>query len=377
MKFVRKILIEPNKSQKEVIDFWIRRCRTLYNIALEERIEYYRLTGKSLNVYEQKKELVDIKEFDASWKDIPNKCLQDVIFRLDTSYKNFFRNKIGFPKFKSEENYKSITFVESDVRIKDGKLYLPKIKTDIKYKEELPSKHGNVTLIKELDKYYLCFIVDIEVSKTHTNNDILGIDLGLLHLLTDSNGNKENRFSLKLFNNYQKRISDLNKSLSKKKRGSKRRKKVKKQLQKTHNRLKNSRGDFLHKVSNKIITKTKEQTIIVGDIEVSSIINNKKSRSGLKKSFYNSALTTFKDMLRYKGELNNKKVEFVNERYTSKTCSCCGHVKFNLSLSDRTYNCNNCELSIDRDENSAINIKNVWLGQFKPIGLNSHKEICV
>ena len=93
MKFVRKILIEPNKSQKEVIDFWIRRCRTLYNIALEERIEYYRLTGKSLNVYEQKKELVDIKEFDASWKDIPNKCLQDVIFRLDTSYKNFFRKE--------------------------------------------------------------------------------------------------------------------------------------------------------------------------------------------------------------------------------------------------------------------------------------------
>jgi putative transposase len=352
MKLVKKILIKPSKSQKETIDFWLRRCCLLYNIALEEKIIYYKSTGKSLSMYEQKKELVDIKEYDKTWKEVPNKSLQDVIIRLDKSFKGFFsRGFKGFPKFKHE--YNSLYFVSSDVKNKSGELYLPKIKEKIKYTGDLPEKYSSCLLKKENYKYFMCFIVDVEPKKLNNNSKILGVDLGLMELYTDSNGHKQKRFSKKLIKKYYKRINDLNKSLITKKKSSIRRKKVKQQLNKTYKRLEKTKIDFLHKVSLKLI-KSSEDNIIVGDIKIGKIIS--KSNKGLRKSFYLTSLGIFKNFIEYKSKLNGKNLIFVNEAYTSKTCSCCGHIKV-MKLSDRVYSCEICKNSIDRDHNSAINMK--------------------
>ena len=377
MKSVKKILILPNNNQKNQIDFWIRRCKYLYNVALEEKIEYYRHKKKYLNLYDQKKELVEIKDYDPSWKEIPNKSLTDVIFRLDIAFKSFFKKtNCGFPKYKNNDNYNSVYFVKEDVRNIDNKLYLPKIKTHLKYKETLPDKYSGVELVKENNKYYLCFCIEIPSAIKPINiNDNIGIDLGLKTLMTDNEGNKINRFSLKLFNNYQKRIKDLNKSLSTKRKGSIQRKKVKKQLNKTHKRLANTRKDFLHKVSTKYIKNNLNNRLIIGDIKVNSIIANsytmknatKKSKKGLRKNFYNSSLSELKNMFKYKGIKFGCNIEFVNERNTSKTCSCCHHIKSDLKLSDRVLKCDYCKTNIDRDINAAINIRDVWLGQFKSI----------
>jgi len=141
--YSKKIKIYPTKNQKETFDFWIRKCKYLYNVALEEKIVYYKSTGKYLNIYEQKKELVDIKDFDSSWKDVPNKSLQEIIFRVDKSFKSFFKGG-GFPKFKSDLN--SIEFVKNDVRLKDDKLYLPKIKSSIKFSENIKNNWTSVKL---------------------------------------------------------------------------------------------------------------------------------------------------------------------------------------------------------------------------------------
>lgn len=357
MKLVKKILIQPTKSQKETIDFWLRKCKILYNVALEERIIYYKATGKTLSVYDQKKELVDIKNFDASWKDVPNKSLQDVLFRLDKSYKSFFKRKYkGFPKFKSE--YDSLYFVANDVRIKDNLLFLPKIKTQIKYNESIPTNYSSCVLKKENNHYYLCFVTEVNEKNEFKNNDILGIDLGLESLYTDSNGIKQNRFSRKLIKKYQKRIAELNQSLATKEKGSIRRGKVKKQLSKTYSRFNETKKDFLHKVSCKLLN-SNEDNIFIGDIQIQNIIDKYKDdfrRKNLIKSFYVNALGIFKTYIEYKAKLRNKNLVFINERYTSKTCSCCGHIK-EMKLSDRWYECNFCENSIDRDHNSAINMK--------------------
>jgi putative transposase len=173
--------------------------------------------------------------------------------------------------------------------------------------------------------------------------------------------------SVKVFNNHQKRIKQLNQSLSKKKKGSSRFKKVKQHLSKTHDALANFRKDFLHKESTKLIKSLTTDNLVVGDIQVNSIIQNKNSRKGLKKSFYNSALSMFKYFISYKGLKFDKAVHFVQENYTSKTCSCCGLVKYNLTLNDRIFKCVNCLTDIDRDVNAAINIGKVWLRQFKPV----------
>lgn len=139
----KKIKIYPTRNQKETFDFWLRRCLILYNVGLEEKLSYYKITGKYLNVYDQKKELVDIKDLDSTWKDIPNKSLQEIIFRLDLTFKSFFKRG-GFPRYQSQLN--TIEFVKTDVRIKDNLLFLPKIKENLKVKEEIPLNYSSLYL---------------------------------------------------------------------------------------------------------------------------------------------------------------------------------------------------------------------------------------
>lgn len=372
--YTHKVKINPSKNQIETFDFWMRRCKYLYNVALEEKIAYYKATNKYLNVYKQKKELVDIKDYDKTWKEIPNKSLQEIIFRVDKGFKSFF-NGSGFPKFKKKLN--SVEFVSKDVRLKDDKLYLPKIKENIKCNEVIKNNWTSVKLSKNNDNYYLIFTYQDDKELKLENNDILGVDLGLMSLYTDSNGNKINRFSKKLISKYYFRILELNKSLSKKKKGSLKFKKVKKQLGKTYSRLGDTKKDYLHKESLKLV-KNNEDIIALGDIKIKNIIDNKLSKRGLVKSFYLNSLGIFKQYVVYKSVKHNKLCLLIDERMTSKTCSCCGNLKYDLKLSDRIYNCLVCKNSIDRDENSAINMKLLGsssLSKDKLVSLNGNNKI--
>lgn len=351
--YTRSIKLILNKNQKETIDFWFRKCKNLYNVALQEKIYYYQSTTKYLNVYEQKKELVDVKDFDETFKDVPNKALQEIIFRVDKAYQGFFKG-MGFPKYKSELN--SIEFVKEDIRLKNGLLYLPKIKTVIKTTEEIKPNWLTVKVKKENDNYFIILLYKEAVISQPKKDLILGVDLGLKDLYSDSNGVKSGRFPLKLIKKYQERIAELNKSLSTKKKGSNRFKKVKKHLGETYSRLKDTRNDFLHKKANQL-TNCDESYIALGDIKVQSIIDSKKSKKGLVKSFYNNSLSIFKNYVSYKAIKKDKTLLKIDERNTSRTCSCCGNINNNLKLSDRIYHCLECENSIDRDVNAAINMK--------------------
>lgn len=371
MKLVKKIKLKTNKFERELFDFWLRRCRILYNVAIDERKYYYQATGKYLSLYEQKKELVDIKNYDCTWKDIPNKALQEIIFRVDKSFKSFFKGN-GFPKYHNKDSFNSIEFVEKDVRIKNNLVFLPKMKYGIKGFESFPINYSGVKLIKENNEYYLGFIVEYNVDNKICNDESVGCDLGLKTLLTDSNGYEIKRFSVKLIKRYENRIKKLNKSLSAKKKRSKSHEKVKKQLNKTYIRLKNSRNDYLHKVSSTYVKQLKEDKIYVGDLTVKELMKNDKSRKekNFNRTYGTSSIGIFVNYLKYKSVKYNKILNIVGEEYTSKTCSCCGTVKYDLKVSDRTYNCINCGLEIKRDVNGALNILKVGLKTFNPIGIN-------
>jgi len=350
----KKIRIYPTGGQQETFEFWMRRCNTLYNVALEEKICYYKVTGKYLSVYDQKKELKGIKAQDPTWKDVPNKPLQDMIFRLDRAYKNFFDKISGFPKFQSETD--TISFVKTDVRVVDGQLLLPKIKNRIKVKEDIPVNYTSVKLHREDGMWFLIFTVKEERTSTPDNSDILGIDLGLKDLYTTSEGEKGGRLSKKLIKKYHYRTKYLNQSLSKKTKGSRRFKKVKKHLKRAYTRLKNTKNDYLHKQANRLLDCT-EGVIALGNIDVQSIVTDKRTSKGLIKSFYINSLGIFKQYVTYKAVRQNKTVIPIDEKNTSRTCSCCGNNKYDLKLGDRVYNCRSCNNSIDRDVNAAVNMK--------------------
>lgn len=365
MLLVKKIRVYPTLTQSLVIDGWIDKCRYLYNSALQHRIYAYQ-AGKPVNVYDQKKELPLLKQLDSTWKAVPNKILADTLFRLEKAFKAFFKNHktgTGFPSYKGKYQFNTITFVKTDVFV-TNKICFPK-GIDLTHKEEPPADYTSVSLTRNNGRYYACFVYNvINPIPTH-GTTVTSIDPGLTNLYTTDTNAKQKRFGLKLYANYQKRIKTVQQSLSKKVKNSKRYLKCKNILAKTHERLANSRKDFLHKASTKLIKKV--DVLIVGDIQVQSIVNSKKSNRGKRKSFYNSALSTFKSMLSYKGLKYGKAVHFVPEHYTSKTCSTCSRVKHGLTLKDRVYDCVHCGSCIDRDQNGAINIKHVWLGQFKPI----------
>ncbi len=373
--YTHKVKIKPTKNQSEKFDFWFRKCKLLYNIALEEKLIFHKETNKYLNLYVQKKELVDIKLYDKSWNDVPNKSLQEIIFRVDKAFKNFF-NGSGFPKFKKELN--SIEFVKTDVRLKDNKLFLPKIKQSIYYTEEIKNNWTSVKLTKSNNEYYLIFLYKEDVEINIENEDVLGVDLGLMSLYTDSNGNKVNRFSKKLINKYQNRIANLSRSLSVKKKGSIKYKKVKNNLNKAYNRLKCSKNDYLHKKSLELVRDSKESIIALGDIEIKNILDNRKTKKGLIKSFYINSLGIFKQYVMYKSVKYNKLCKLIDECMTSKTCSCCGNIKYDLKLENRIYDCLVCKNSIDRDENSAINMKLLGsssLSKDKLVSLNGNNKL--
>ena len=372
MKTVKKIKIVVSKKNKETFDFWLRRCKTLYNVCLDEKKFFYQATGESLNKYEQKKELVDLKKYDKSWKDIPNKSLQEIVFRVDKSFQNFFRGR-GYPKYKNNDNFNSITFMKQDVRIKNNLAHLPKIKEGIKGFEKFPEDYSSVQLLKENENYYLIFTYEDNklIENKILNKDVVGCDLGLKTLMTDSNGLEIKRFSISLVKKYENRIKELNKSLATKKRGSKRRKKVKRQLKKTYQKLSNSRKDYLHKESTKYIKNTQEDIVAIGDLEVKKLMksDNTKQQNNFSRTYSNAGIRIFVDMLNYKSLKYGKHFYKVNEEYTSKTCSCCSKVNKDLKVSDRNFNCDSCNLSIPRDVNGAINIMKVYLGTFNPIGV--------
>ena len=382
MRYVHKVHIKPSINQQEAFDFWIRRCKVLYNTALEHRIEHWRKSGRGISYYEQKKELPLIKELDASWKDVPNKSLTECLLRLDKAFKAFFKQpSVGFPKFKSNSNYSSLYFVKTDINIKNDVVYLPKLKSGIKLLELVDHNYTSVVLKKDGEKYYLVFNYDDGRELIYNKErDLLrksrGIDLGLKTLLTDTENYYIKRFSTKLIKSYTNRICELNQSLAKCKKGSKRRKKVRTQLTKAHRRLKNTRDDYQKKEIFTYIKGLKEQGVellALGNIEVKKIVvrNDKPSKRSLRRSFAQSGLGTFKNLLSVKAERNGIRVYKIGEEYTSQACSCCGHIKADLKLSDRVYSCTNCKKVIDRDLNGSLNIQAAWQGQFRPWCLDS------
>ena len=157
----------------------------------------------------------------------------------------------------------------------------------------------------------------------------------------------------KYFRKNQAKLKRMQRRLNRKKKGSSRRKKAKLKVAKLHQKTVNQRDFFLHNVSTDIV---KNFDIIgIEDLNVAGMVKNPK----LAKSISDASFSKFKLMLEYKADWYGKKVVKIGRFFpSSKMCSCCGTIKQDLTLNDRVYECVCCGLSMDRDHNAAINIKN-------------------
>lgn len=278
--------------------------------------------------------------------------MQDVLKRVDKTYKSFFnrikrKEKAGFPRFKGQNRFDSFSYTQSGFSLNGNKLALSKIGTvKLKLSRNIVGKIKTLTIKKEIDKWFAIFTVENESELLPKTNETIGIDAGLKTFLTLSDGTQieNNRF----LEQTQKKLRVAQRSVARKKKGSNSRKKAVIKLRKIHQKITNQRNDFQHKVANFLI-----KTYDVICIEA---LNLKGLNKGmLAKQFNDVAIGNFFNKLKCKAVEADKKVIEVNPNYTSQDCSACGErVKKDLSV--RVHHCNNCGLTLDRDLNASINI---------------------
>ncbi len=365
-----KIRIYPNKEQEVYISKLLGCYRFVYNKCLDRKKTAY-LTDKSNlglkdlgNYFHQ--ELTKTEEFNFLTEHNTKVLKQSVLNMLD-SYKRFFINGSGFPKFKSKhDNRQSCRFPEEAISSKNdyltSKLTLTtqlknlKFRCSDKYKNYLTKHKSTIksaTLTKtKSGKYFLSILVDGDIEK-HLNkpvNDIVGIDLGIKDFIVTS---KNQRFdNIKIKRNNQKKLARLNRQLSKKVNGSNNKNKARIRLSKYHEKLNNIKENYLHQITNQLLDEN--QVIVMENLNVMGMLKN----HCLAKSIQELSLYRFKSMLIYKSDWYGRCVVEVDRFYpSSKLCSVCGYKKEDLTLKDRVWLCPVCGANHDRDLNASKNIE--------------------
>ena len=392
----------PNKKQAEKLQWTLDRARELYNAAIQERRDAYEIRIKrhpnshdeatrkqltqehALTYTQQATQLPEIKEVRPEYHDMHSQVLQDVLRCVDKAYQAFFRRvkegkTAGYPRFHGYGRYESFTFPQSGFSLtEDNRVCLSKIGT---IKVKIPKGRSanppvgemkTCTIKRETNHWYVIFTCELEQEIVyHPSEESAGIDLGLLHFATLSDGSTiENPRYLR---QAEQKLKKLQEALSRKKRGSKRQRKAAQRVGKTHRHIRNQRKDFHHKEAGKLVTQY--QTIVFEKLAPSNMSkrpkpkqdetsgqylpNGASAKAGLNKSILDAGWGQFQQICESKAACAGSRVLFVSPKYTSQMCSGCGAI-VQKELEERWHSCS-CGCSLDRDHNAAKNILQLGL----------------
>ena len=358
----------PNKEQEILLAKHFGCNRFIYNWALNLRKESYEQSGKTISKFELNKMVTQLaKKEEYSWlQEVLSQSLQQSIQNLDTAYIKFFKEKTGFPKFKSKRTHRYSYRIPQNVKIdfEEHKVFLPKIKwVNIRVDRKFEGLIKSVT-VKQLPsgKYFVSILVedskDYQTKKQIEHANAVGIDLGIKDFAILSDGTKiENPKFLRI---KEQRLKVLQKRLSRKQKGSNNRNKQRIKVAKLHEKITNERKDFLQKLTTKLVKESQFDTFCLENLNVSGMMRNHK----LAKSIAEVSWYQFTEMLKYKcGWYGKNLVQIGQFEPSTKTCSHCGYKNTELTLKDREWICPVCNTYHDRDINAAINIKNFALSE--------------
>jgi len=381
MLVCKKIRLKLKKADISALNEMSRWARWHYNYILAERIDHYKEHKKTLNLYEHKKQLKEIRQNYPEINYVHKAILHNNYFRLNTSFQNFFRRlktgeKPGFPRFKSRyrgwfslnfNNYAGIDIEQQTITVPTGGRGKTKQFQNItaKLQEAIPESSGQITITSDGKNFFAVFMVEIQEAQKIKNDKIIAMDLGVKTLVTAIN-NDNQLIITKAWGGrryFQKTTDNLKSKRDKCNKGSNNWARNQKVVQKIIRKGINKRTDYLHKVAYYYTAKRVERTVVVGDLKVREMRSVSKR---LNRAVQNDwVVADFSRMLEYKSKKFGKDFFKINERGTSKTCSQCGFQQ-QMPLSVRTYKCPNCLMVKDRDENSAINILHRFIARSEP-----------
>ena len=306
-----------------------------------------------------------LQKKDYEWlKEVDKFALSNAIYNMDSAYQKFFREHAGYPKFKSKHaNHKSYTTNYTNgnivVDFENGKVKLPKIKeVKAKLHRDFRGQIKSATVSQvPSGKYYVSILVETEHKELEHTKDRIGIDLGIKDLCITSNGKKyENP---KIIRKYERQLEKLQRRLSHKEKGSKNYYKTKKKIALCHEKIRNTRKDYLHKVSHEIISEN--QVVVSENLRIKNMVKNHH----LAKAISDVSWYELTRQLEYKAKWNGRKYIKIDRYYaSSQICSVCGYQNPDIKdLSVRTWICPECGAEHDRDINAAKNILAEGLGQ--------------
>jgi len=290
--------------------------------------------------------------------------LQQSVADLGTAYQNFFNSrngkrkgsKMGLPRFKKKQGRQSARFTKNSFSVQGEQVYLAKI-GDVSpiWSRDLPSEPSSVTVIKDAaNRYFLSFVVEIELVVHPALNPSIGIDLGIKIFAALSTGEKV--FSPN-YSRTDRRVRKAQRQLARQVKGSNRRYRTKLKIAKLHNQISDTRKDFLHKLSSRMVNEN--QVISLEDLNVSGMVKNRK----LSRVISLQGWRAFRELLKGKSEKLGRELVIINRwEPTSQVCSDCGFKWGKLDLKIRSVCCVSCGTEHDRDINASRNIQKVGIG---------------
>lgn len=383
-----KVMLLPNNKQRTKLFECAGVARWAYNFVLATQQENHKNGGKFLSDGELRKRLTELKkqkEYDWLNK-YSNNITKQAIKDACQSYKNFFEGRTKFPKFKSKKRSRPSFYVDTaKIKITDTHVKLEKLTTSKKSNKQklnyiklaekcrIPignnTKYSNPRVTFDGLNWWLSIGVEEVETKNQNYTEGIGIDLGVKDLAVVSSGQKfKNINKLSKVKKLEKRLKGLQRKLSKKYelnkiqieggefryRKTNNIKKLEFLVLKTNRRLKNIRHNYIHQISTSLV-KTKPEYVVMENLNTCGMLKNRK----LSKAVQEATFHEFKRQMGYKCAWNGIKFILADRFYpSSKTCSRCGAIKDKLSLSERTFICDECGYEIDRDLNASINLKN-------------------
>lgn len=365
MLLAHKIELRPTPEQATYLDKACGSRRHCYNQLLEH---FSQETNKWSKYAAYQYYIKTIRPQFDWYSEVSSRVTRNAIDDLDNAFKHFFRRikagkKAGFPRFKRKDVKDSFSLREKAKFDVDGRLLrIEKLKSKIKMRQRLrfDGQAKQVTLSKRAGKYFASILIETQDynPKEVDRQATVGVDFGIKSLATLSNGvvfgaNQKLKANLK-------KLKKVQQSLSRKKKGSNRRARAKLQVAKLHFRISNQRQAVLHELSDYLTCHF--DRIVIEDLNVKGMVKNHK----LARSISDAGFGYLRQQIEYKARLRNCEIIIADRFFpSSKTCSDCGSLKKDLSLSERTYHCD-CGLEIDRDLNAAINLKSYGEDTLQP-----------
>jgi putative transposase len=383
MKKAYKYRIYPTKKQAGLLNEQLALCAELYNAALQERREAYKLCGKSITFTQQSAQLPQIKQTRPEYEAIYSQVLQDVLHRVDKAFQAFFRRvkagqQPGYPRFKARFRYDSLTYPQAGFGIDEqGKLCLSKI-GHIKLVQHRPFQGvvKTCSIIRSATgKWYVVFCCDeVEPTIVPPSEEHVGLDVGLKVFAYLSTG--EHIDNPRFFRQEEQALAQAQRKLSKAAKGSPERVKRRKVVARIHERIRWRRENFVQQESRRLVDRfglIAVEALVVRnmvkrptpkqDEETGQYLpNGASTKSSLNKSIVDAAWSAFFSALLSKVEETERTVLKVPPAYTTQACHGCGH-RQEMPMSVRLYTCEHCGLIRDRDHNASLNILQTALGR--------------